>query len=195
MSLMQQILQWDRELFNKVNGEWTNSFLDLVLPYTRNAVVWAPFYLFFIVFVTVNYKRTGLFWILFGILAIATTDLVSSWVIKENFFRLRPCGDPELAGTVRFLVNYCPQSSSFTSSHAANHFALAIFIFITLKNYMGKWLWLIFIWAFIISYAQVYVGVHYPLDIICGGIVGSIIGYGAAKMFTKNFMFANWQGK
>jgi undecaprenyl-diphosphatase len=192
---MQQILQWDRELFNKVNGEWTNSFLDLVLPYTRNAVVWAPFYLFFIVFVTVNYKRTGLSWILFGILAIATTDLVSSWVIKENFFRLRPCGDPELAGTVRFLVNYCPQSSSFTSSHAANHFALAIFIFITLKNYMGKWLWLIFIWAFIISYAQVYVGVHYPLDIICGGIVGSIIGYGAAKMFTKNFMFANWQGK
>src|SRR5450432_354605 len=172
MSLLQEILNWDRELFQKVNGQWTNSLFDLVLPFTRNAIIWVPLYLFFIVFTALNYKRKGFFWILMGILTVATTDLVSSWGIKELIFRVRPCRDEALAGHVRFLVSYCPRSSSFTSSHAANHFAMAMFIFMTLKDQIGKWIWLIFFWAFIISYAQIYVGVHYPFDIVGGGVVG-----------------------
>ncbi|MFI5132689.1 MAG: phosphatase PAP2 family protein [Chitinophagales bacterium] len=187
MSILQEILRWDRELFNKVNGQWTNSFFDTVLPYTRNALIWAPLYLFFVVFALLNLKRSGLSWVLLAVLTVATTDLISSWGIKELIFRVRPCGDEALAGHVRFLVSYCPQSSGFTSSHAANHFAMATFIFLTLKKYVSKWIGLVFLWAFIISYAQVYVGVHYPLDIICGGFVGWLIGYGWAKIFNHRF--------
>ena len=191
MSLLHQILQWDRELFNKLNGEWTNSFFDAVLPYTRNALVWTPLYLFFVVFAVLNYKRNGLLWVLFGVLAVATSDIISSWGIKELVFRMRPCHDEALVGHVRFLVNYCPQSSGFTSSHASNHFALATFIFITLKDHVNKWLRLIFFWALIVSYAQVYVGVHYPGDVICGSIVGVLIGFAWAKSFSRNFQLIN----
>jgi undecaprenyl-diphosphatase len=195
MYLLQEILRWDRELFNKINGEWTNSFFDAILPYTRNSMIWPPLYLFFIVFALLNLKRSGWYWVLLGVLTVATTDLISSWGIKELIFRLRPCRDEALAGHVRLLVGYCPQSSGFTSSHAANHFAMAMFIFLTLKNYIGKWIWLIFLWAFAISYAQVYVGVHYPLDVICGSVVGMLIGYTWAKIFNHRFLFGNAQGK
>ena len=63
MSLLQEILNWDRKLFQEINGQWTNSFFDGVLPYTRNAIIWVPLYLYFIVFTALNYKRKGFFWI------------------------------------------------------------------------------------------------------------------------------------
>jgi membrane-associated phospholipid phosphatase len=187
MSLLQQILNWDRDLFQTINGRWTNSIFDKVLPYARNAIVWIPFYIFILSFAALNFKRKGLFWILFFILTVATADLLSSWVIKEFIFRLRPCRDEAFAGPVRFLVNYCPQSSGFTSSHATNHFAMSMFIFITLRNQVGRWLWVIFFWAFVIGYAQVYVGVHYPFDIVGGAILGMLIGYGWARFFNHQF--------
>ncbi len=113
------------------------------------------------------------------------SDFVSSTLIKENFIRLRPCHDPSLADKVRFLVSYCPVSSGFTSSHAANHFAATMFIFTTFKKAVSpNWAYL-FLWAFFISYAQVYVGVHFPLDVICGAIVGLILGYVPAKIFNN----------
>jgi len=195
MSILQQILQWDRELFNKVNSDWSNSFFDAILPYIRNAMVWAPLYLFFIVFTIINFKRSGSFWVLFGVLAVATSDIISSWAIKELVFRVRPCHDEALAGHIHILVNYCPMSSSFTSSHAANHFTLATFIFFTFRNHLNKWLWLVFLWAFIVAYAQVYVGVHYPGDIICGAFIGYFIGYTWAKTFTSGFLLTADQEK
>jgi undecaprenyl-diphosphatase len=83
---------------------------------------------------------------------------------------------------MRFLANYCPSSSSFTSSHACNHFAMAFFIYRTLRQ-TSPWWSLVFVWAFMISYAQVYVGVHYPLDVICGAVVGSLIGLTTSRLF------------
>lgn len=187
LSFLQEVLRWDRELFNKLNGQWTNSFFDTVLPYTRNANIWAPLYLFFIVFALLNFRRSGFYWVIGALVTVATTDLISSWGIKELIFRLRPCADESLAGHVRFLVQYCPKSSSFISSHASNHFAMAAFIFFTLKNFIGKWLSLVFVWAFLVSYAQVYVGVHFPLDVICGSIVGLFIGISWSSIFNHNF--------
>lgn len=187
LSVLQELLRRDRELFNMVNGQWSNSFFDTVLPYVRNAIVWAPLYLFFIVFAIINFRRSGLLWVLGALLTVATSDLVSSWGIKELIFRLRPCRDEALAGHIRLLVQYCPKSSSFVSSHAVNHFAISMFIFLTLKDVTGKWLRLIFFWAFAICYAQVYVGVHYPVDVICGSMVGLFIGYCWGKMFNHSY--------
>lgn len=179
------IKAFDYWLFSKINGEWHTPFLDNVLPFCREANVWLPFYLFIVLFVTVNYKKKGWYWVLFFILTVSVSDLLSSSVIKEYFFRVRPCHDILLLDKIRFLVSYCPQSSSFTSSHAVNHFAVSMFIFMTFRKAVSSWVGLIFVWAFIICYAQVYVGVHFPMDVFGGGIVGAILGYFAAFVFNN----------
>ncbi|HEX6180177.1 MAG TPA: phosphatase PAP2 family protein, partial [Chitinophagaceae bacterium] len=133
---------------------------------------------------TFNFGRLGWWWVLAFVLTAALSDIISSHIIKENIMRIRPCRDPALAAEVIFRVNYCPKSSGFTSSHATSHFALSMFIYQTLKR-LSKWWGLIFAWATIICYTQVYVGVHYPLDVICGGILGCGIGAFMAYMYRR----------
>jgi undecaprenyl-diphosphatase len=118
---------------------------------------------------------------------VVLTDFVSSTLIKENIWRLRPCNNPDLSSWINIMVGYRPQSSSFTSSHAANHFGIATFLYLSLKEEFGKWPMFFFLWAFAISYAQVYVGVHYPLDVIAGTGIGLLIGYLTGRLFNKNF--------
>ncbi len=179
------IKQIDYNLFAKMNGQWHTPFFDFFIPFLREPFVWMPLYFFLVCFTIFNFKGRGWLWVLFFILNVMLSDYVSSTLIKDNFFRLRPCRDPFLADKVRFLVSYCPGSSSFTSSHAANHFAAAMFIFTTFKKAISpKWAFL-FLWAFAISYAQVYVGVHFPFDIFCGAIVGLILGYIPSKIFNS----------
>ena len=89
--------------------------------------------------------------------------------------RLRPCNDLDLAGQIRVLVD-CGSGFSFVSSHATNHFAIS-FLLISLYYRQWKWIFpLCFLWAFVVSYAQVYVGVHYPFDILGGAALGILIG-------------------
>lgn len=186
INLLDKLKGFDYKLFSKINGEWHNSFFDAFFPFTREALFWAPFYFFLMLFAIINFKRYGWLWVLFLIINVFVSDFISSSVIKEYIFHLRPCRDPALADHLRFLVKYCPGSSGFTSSHAVNHFAAAMFIFATLKQKVNsKWLALIFLWAFIPSYAQVYVGVHFPTDIIGGIFVGLILGYLVAYLFNR----------
>jgi undecaprenyl-diphosphatase len=138
-----------------------------------------------VVLVLLNFGRKGWLWILGGVLTIAITDQVSSNLIKEFVFRLRPCRDPSMADQLRFFIRYCPGSSSFTSSHATNHFGFACFVIFTLRQYIGPWLYLLLLLAASVAYAQVYVGVHYPIDVICGAAIGSFIGYGMSLIFNK----------
>lgn len=158
--------------------------LDAVLPFLREPFVWAPLYLFLGLFVTINYGWKGLFWIIFFLLCFALADQGSGW-IKGAIGRIRPCRDPIVAHYVRVLVVYCPMSGSFTSNHAANHFALGTFCFITLKSAFRRYAWLFLLWAAVISYAQVYVGVHYPLDVAGGAALGILIGLLSGGFFQR----------
>jgi undecaprenyl-diphosphatase len=185
--LPDSIKQFDYHLFSEMNGEWHNSFFDVFFPFIREPMVWVPLYLFLVVFITINFKVQGWIWVLFFLVNVTLSDYVSSTLIKENFMRLRPCRDPLLADNIRFLVAYCPVSSGFTSSHTVNHFAAAMFIFTTFRKIMSaKWA-VLFLWAAVISYAQVYVGVHFPFDVFCGAIVGVILGYIPARIFNSKF--------
>ena len=186
-SFFQRLIRFDFWLFSKINQQWTNSFFDSLLPFLRQAEIWLPFYLFLLVFITLNFGKRGWLWAFSLIMTGIISDLVSSSVVKHLIFRFRPCCEPSIEDQVRILVNYCPyNSSSFTSSHACNHFAAAFFIFLTLKH-TSRWWALISVWAFVICYAQVYVGVHFPLDILGGAILGSGIGYGMSVFFRKQF--------
>ena len=183
---MQNIVAWDHALFKLINNSWHNSFFDAVLPYIRIAEFWVPLYFFLLLFAVINFQVKGWQWFLIAGLTAIITNFISSDLIKQNIHRLRPCNNPAIADWVRVvMVKYRPQSSSFTSSHAANHFGIAMYLFTTLKNICGKWMGLFFVWAFCICYAQMYVGVHYPLDILGGTIIGLGIGFITGKLFNK----------
>lgn len=181
---MHRIFEADRYLFFLVNNKSHNAFFDALMPMIRNANFWLPLYLFLLVFALLNIRKSGWF-IVFMICTVALTDVLSSHLIKNWVFRLRPCQDPSLATTIRVLASYCPQSSSFTSSHAANHFGMATFASITLYPYAKNWIYLTFAWAFAIIYAQVYVGVHYPLDVFAGALVGVLAGLLTSWLYIK----------
>ncbi|MEO5892756.1 MAG: phosphatase PAP2 family protein [Ferruginibacter sp.] len=183
---MLTILQnWDRALFTKINQDWTTPFLDNVFPLFREAITWVPLYIFLLLFVLMNFGKKAWYWILALVITVALTDQVSSHVIKPLVNRPRPCLDVLLQDHIRLLLNYCSDSRSFVSSHATNHFGLAFFIYYTMRPYFKGWSYGWFLWAALISYAQVYIGVHYPVDVICGAIAGSCIGYFTSVFFNK----------
>jgi membrane-associated phospholipid phosphatase len=177
--------QWDTWLFLKVNTQWTNVFFDSILPWWREANTWVPLYLFLIVFAILNCKQKAFPWILFAIVTITITDQMSSHLIKNLVERPRPCRDEFLMSQVRLIVSNCSGGYSFPSSHATNHFGFAMFLFITLRPVAKKWRRLFFLWAATICYGQVYVGVHYPADVLCGAALGCAIGYFTGWYYNK----------
>lgn len=181
--LLATLKSWDTWLFLKINNSWTTPFLDTNYPWWREASTWMPLYFFLIFLVLYNFGWKVWPWILFFIATVGLSDQISSGIIKNWVARPRPCGDDVLMYKVRLLLNHCPGSGSFTSSHATNHFAMACFLYVTLKPFFGKWVGVFFVWAATISYGQVYVGVHYPLDIICGALLGIGIGKFTATLF------------
>ena len=187
-----QLVEWDQKVFIKLNSEWTNPFFDAITPYLRSPICWAPFYLFLLVFVLMNYRAKGAWWVVFLLCTVALTDLTGTNVFKHVFERPRPCNDPDFYSHVRLLLNHCSPSTSysFISNHAANHFGMATFIYITFRSILKKWTLIFFLWAILVAYSQVYVGVHYPLDVLAGALVGSVWGYLVAHIFNKQFGFA-----
>ncbi len=115
--------------------------------------------------------------------------MVGTNVFKYNFLRTRPCNNPDLIGQLRLLV-LCPSGYGFTSNHAANHFGMATFLFLTFRHLFKNWMLLAFLWAGAIGYAQIYVGVHYPTDIAGGTILGIVFGSVTAFLFNKYFALA-----
>ena len=185
--MLTTLKNWDRWLFTKINQDWTTPFLDTLFPFWREAMTWIPLYLFLLIFVLINFGKKAWPWIIGLVLTVTFTDQVSSHILKPLVNRPRPCHDALLADHIRLLLNYCSDSRSFTSSHAANHFGIGVFIFYTLKPYFKNWSYLFIIWAATVSYGQIYIGVHYPMDVLGGALVGSGIGYLMAFYFNKKF--------
>ena len=175
----------DQALFEQINGHWTNTFFDSLLPWMRTSEHWFAFYIALVSYVFYKWGWKAWKWLFSVAITIALTDQVSSFIFKPFIHRLRPCNDPAILNKVNLLIGTCPSSFSFTSSHAANHFSLAMFVFMSLQPLFKKYTYLFFVWAGIISYAQIYVGVHYPLDILGGTLIGLIMGYAGAIIYSK----------
>ncbi len=172
---METLLTFDYQLFDLINGQFYHAFLDAIMPFWRSKYFWAPLYLFGIMFIGLNYRKQAPYILVFLLLAIILSDQVSSGLIKPLVNRLRPCNQPGILEYVRLLIP-CGSGKSFVSSHATNHFAVATYIALLFR---GQYTWLhplALFWAASISYGQIYVGVHYPLDIIGGAILGIFIG-------------------
>lgn len=181
---MDRLISWDQELFFHINQGMANPFFDWLMPVFRNPFVWAPVYMFFAAFFVYNFRPKGLYVLLFGLLTIAFSDQISSHLLKLLIARDRPCNDPNMAMYVRLLIP-CGAGYSFPSSHACNHFAFSVFL-ITVMPLRMRWvLPVAILWAAGVSFAQVYVGVHYPMDVLGGAIIGSLIGTFTGSMCVK----------
>ncbi len=190
--MFEQLNQLDQSLFFGINQGLSNSFFDWLMPHLRNRYFWTPLYLFIAIFFVRNYGKRGWMLLVFMGLAFGFSDYSSSSVIKPAFERLRPCNNPALKTEINSLIA-CGTGFSFPSSHAANHFALATFLMIM---FYERWKPVIFwalLWAFSISFAQVYVGVHYPGDVTFGAILGGMIGYVISAILLQLNLFKQWK--
>ena len=183
---MDKVIIWDRSAFETINSGTANSFFDWLMPNLRTPLFWLPVYAFFIAFMIYNYKIKGLYMVLGALATFIISDQLSAHFLKFVFARDRPCRDPYLIDHVRMLVT-CGPGYSMPSSHATNHFAISLYLISLFKGKI-KWISLICItWAASVCYAQVYVGVHFPMDVIFGGILGSLIG-AFMGLFAKSFI-------
>jgi len=176
----------DLELFLAING-WNNSFFDEVMCFISGKFTWAPLYLFFLFLLFKKYRKS--FWIILLTIAalIVLSDQTSVQLFKNIFQRLRPCQDPALEGMVHLVRDHCGGQFSFISSHATNTSAAGAFVWILLRpNY--RWLLpVIIFWVLIVGYSRIYLGVHYPLDVVAGFVWGTFIGWLVGR-FTIRMM-------
>lgn len=174
---MTSVLIFDEALLILINDDWSNSFFDIIMPWIRNKWLWMPLYVFLIAYIGFNFSTRKTYWALFfALMTICLSDVISSKVLKPIVKRERPCQTLELQKDINVRVN-CGHGYSFTSSHATNHFALAFYLIFLFGLRKYKRLGLLF-WAGIICYAQIYVGVHYPLDCLIGALLGWLIALG-----------------
>jgi undecaprenyl-diphosphatase len=171
----------DRSLFLFLNGLHT-AWLDQVMYWISNALIWIPFYFILLWMVVKKYGRNTL-WILFFVaLMIATGDQLTN-VVKESVQRLRPSQDATLC-CVHTVNGYKGGIYGFYSAHASNTFALAVFLTIILRKHY-RWLAAVLLaWAFIMSYTRIYLGVHYPGDMLTGMTAGIFLGI----LFARGFL-------
>ena len=174
MSWIESIKEIDTQLFLFLNSKH-NSFFDFIMFWASNKFVWIPLYA---LFAYLAFKHFGKkFWLiaLAAFLLILLSDQISNHVFKNNFLRYRPCHNLLIQDKIH-MNGDCGGTYGFVSSHAANTFALAMFLGILFYNRIKYFTPLIFIWAFLVSYSRIYNGVHYPADISVGALIGMTIG-------------------
>ena len=165
MKLLEWLEKVDKNFFRVINSDGAVPALDGIITQLRNPYTWIPLYLFIIFWLFRYHRQYAWQILLLSLLCFGITDLVSAKILKPMIGRLRPCYDQELAAIIRNLIP-CGGKNSMPSTHASNHFGLATFWFFSVRLISGrKWYWLFF-WALLIGYAQVYVGKHYPFDIV-----------------------------
>jgi len=174
--MLDQLIHIDKELFFFLNG-LNSAFFDFIMYWLSDKYIWIPLYLLFIYWLIRYYKKKTIIILAFAGLLIFLTDFSSVQLFKNVFLRLRPCHDPDLQGLVHMVNDRCGGKYSFVSSHATNMFGLAVFMNRFLGKKMKYFSLLIFIWAALISYSRIYLGVHFPADVICGTLLGSLLGW------------------
>lgn len=180
--MLEKIKKWDEELFLYLNEQHMD-WLDPIMDTLTGKLIWLPLYAFFL-FLIIRYFKKDSLWVLAGVgLAILFADQSTSGFMKPFFERLRPCHDPRWEG---MMFNYggCGGMYGFASSHAANAFALATYLTLIFRGKIKGFGWL-YLWAALMAYTRVYVGVHYPSDIFIGALVGILSGWLAWVLFEQ----------
>jgi undecaprenyl-diphosphatase len=186
--MLESLLATDQSAFIAIHS-FRNEFLDAVMPVITNRWIWIPFYLLlaFWVFRTYKFRAVGI------ILAAGVLILISDQganLFKNGIKRPRPCHNVELLRQTTIITPQgCGGPYGFFSGHASNSFALAVFMFLLARkaNSAKQNLWLLmFVWAAVVGWSRIYMGVHYPGDVLCGALFGT--GVGAFVFFSLSKM-------
>ncbi len=166
---LDKLANFDEKLFFTIN-DLTNPVTDPVMYLISEKMVWVPFYAAIAFFLFWQFGKKA--WVILALigLSVIASDFFTSGIMKPAFERFRPCHDPEIGDQVN-IVHGCGGRYGFASSHAANTFALATFLFLLLKRYYWG-IFFIFLWSGFISFSRIYLGVHYPGDVVVGAMVG-----------------------
>lgn len=189
--MLEQLVELDHELFLYLNGLGSSVWDGFWLFYT-NKKHWIPMY---IVLLIVMYKQRGnknFVWALIVIVAmVAFTDQVTN-LFKHSVKRPRPCYQTNVMDNMRLVRDWCGGKYGYFSGHSSNSMAVAIFVGLTLLKRQKYLIFILVFWAFLMAYSRIYVGVHYPLDIISGMAFGAFSGFiffKLEKYLQKRFVF------
>ncbi len=176
---MEEIIQFDKHFLVFLNSFGSESYDNLWLFITKQ-LHWTPIFLlvFYLLYKKLGWKNLLLVLVSIAVL-IAFTDQFTN-LIKNHFQRLRPCKDPQINGIIRIVK--CSDTFSFFSGHAANSMASAVFIFAILKKHY-KYAFLLFLFPLIFAYSRIYLGLHFPGDILMGYFVGATFGFSMYKIY------------
>ncbi|MDR2207269.1 MAG: phosphatase PAP2 family protein [Flavobacteriaceae bacterium] len=179
---MDELIQKDRDIFLFLNNLGDSRF-DQFWILVSEIWIWFPLYFIFLYLLFRNFKLKSFIFILIFIAIGATISDQLSTIFKDGFERLRPCHDPSLEHLMREVK--CGGQFGFYSAHASSSFFIATFMSFMLKHKFRFLPPILFFWATVVSYSRIYLGVHFPLDIICGAIVGFLLG-GFFSILAKN---------
>lgn len=185
--MMEQLLSADQALFLWLNS-FHNEFWDTIMIFFTGRSTWLPLYFFTIGFLFWKYgwKEGGLI-VIMTLIAVGLSNTLTSEIMKPYFERLRPCKEDSLNGLIH-LPHTCGGLYGFASSHASNSFAFASMMFFVLGKELKLPAIILMLWAVVVSYSRIYVGVHYPLDIVVGGLLGFAIAWVVNRQLLQRFL-------
>ena len=186
---MEKLLELDRKLFLELNSSFHTPWLDQFMMFLSSTMAWLPLYLF-LVYLLIRMFRKDVWMILLAIaLTVVIADQVTSSFMKPFFERLRPTHEPDLRDLVNVVNQYRGGKYGFASSHAANTFGIATLMWLVLIPWR-RWMPLLFLWPLTVGYTRIYLGVHYPGDILVGyfiGFLAAIVSYLCWKLLKNYF--------
>jgi undecaprenyl-diphosphatase len=170
----------DQQLFLFLNS-LNSPFWDKIMAAISSILIWVPLYIAILIYLGFKYRRKFIIIVLFLIIAATLADQLSVHLFKNIFHRLRPCHEPSLDGLVHLVNGKCGGLYGFVSSHATNSFNVALLSLLLIRK---RWFTIVIIfWALTVGYSRIYLGVHYPGDVICGSILGALIGWGIYELY------------
>ena len=181
---MNEIILGDKEVFLYLNNLGNSSF-DQFWILLSETWIWVPLYMIFLYLLFRSFPlRSLIFILIFIALGVTVSDQLAG-IFKTGIARFRPCHDPTLEGLMREVK--CGGQFGFYSSHASNTFFIATFMSLLLKNKFKVLPYVLLFWAAIVSYSRIYLGVHFPMDLIMGGMMGFLLG-GLFATITQNVL-------